>query len=55
MRFSIAVGKFDIIYIYSCSVTDSVMTSTRGAVVDRGKLGFWESFLYHNYGDPWKD
>jgi DMSO/TMAO reductase YedYZ molybdopterin-dependent catalytic subunit len=22
---------------------------------DEGERGFWESFGYHNYGDPWKE
>ncbi|HJQ95827.1 MAG TPA: sulfite oxidase-like oxidoreductase, partial [Acidimicrobiia bacterium] len=24
-------------------------------LTDNESLGFWESYGYHNYGDPWKE
>jgi DMSO/TMAO reductase YedYZ molybdopterin-dependent catalytic subunit len=24
-------------------------------VIERDEPGFWESFGYHNHGDPWKE
>jgi DMSO/TMAO reductase YedYZ molybdopterin-dependent catalytic subunit len=26
----------------------------RLTLLDHGEPGFWETFGYHNYGDPWR-